>query len=65
MRTISIIYTNVTLDHPEFKGFLSLDVYLEFVEVTYFSIILLCDFINIASVNLLKLEASTLINKIN
>lgn len=65
MRTISIISTNVTLDHPEFKGFLSLDVCLEFVGVTYFSVILLCDFITIVSSNLLKFESSTLINKNN
>ena len=49
MRTVSIISTNITLDYPEFKGFLSLDVYPEFVGKTYFSVILLCDFITIAS----------------
>lgn len=58
-----VIFTNVPLGHPEFKGFLSLDVYLESVGITCFSLILLCNVITEALINLLKLEASLLINK--
>lgn len=58
-------FTNVPLGHPEFKGFLALVVYLGFVAITYFSLILLGNFITISLINLLKLEASTLINTNN